>query len=51
MGTKKKIEPKAAAKAEKPAEGKPAKAAQPSRKTNRFYSSSAAMKHTVTRLG
>jgi len=51
MGTKKKIEPKAAAKAEKPAEGKSAKAAKTSRKTNRFSSSDAGIKHTVTRLG
>ena len=51
MGTKKKIEPKAAAKADKPAEGKPAKAAKTSRKTGRFHNSSAEIKHTVTRLG
>jgi hypothetical protein len=49
MGTKKKIEPKAAAKADKPVEGK--KAAKSSRKTNRFSSSSARIKHSVTRLG
>lgn len=51
MGTKKKVEPKAAAKADKPAEGKPAKAAKTSRKTGRFYNSNALIKHTVTRLG
>jgi hypothetical protein len=51
MGTKKKIEPKTAAKADKPAEGKSAKAAKSSRKTGRFSSSNAAIKHTVTRLG
>jgi hypothetical protein len=51
MGTKKKIEPKAAAKADKPAEGKSTKAAKSSRKTGRFSSSNARIKHSVTRLG
>lgn len=52
MGTKKKIEPKAAGKADKPAEGKSVKAAKSSRKTNRAsLHSNARIKHTVTRLG
>lgn len=51
MGTKKKVEPKAAAKADQKAEGTRAKAAKSSRKTNRFSSSNARIKHTVTRLG